>query len=65
MGAGYVALECAGFLHGLKQGGGVTVLVRSMLLRGFDRETVDYVQVGIARQMCVSTMRVSTVWVCV
>lgn len=43
IGAGYVALECGGFIHGLKQGS-VTVLVRSMLLRGFDRETVDYVQ---------------------
>ena len=36
IGAGYVALECAGFINGLKQGG-VTVLVRSMPLRGFDR----------------------------
>ena len=44
IGAGYVALECGGFIHGLKQGS-VTVLVRSMLLRGFDRETVEYVQV--------------------
>ena len=34
--AGYVALECAGFINGLKQGD-VTVLVRSVPLRGFDR----------------------------
>lgn len=40
MGAGYVALECAGFLTGLKNGD-VTVLVRSMPLRGFDRDVVD------------------------
>ena len=36
VGAGYVALECAGFINGLKQGD-VTVLVRSVPLRGFDR----------------------------
>lgn len=43
VGAGYVALECAGFITGLKQGE-VTVLVRSMLLRGFDRDIVEKVQ---------------------
>ena len=36
VGAGYVALECAGFINGLGQGD-VTVLVRSIPLRGFDR----------------------------
>lgn len=40
VGAGYVALECAGFLTGLNQGK-VTVLVRSMMLRGFDRDVVS------------------------
>ena len=44
IGASYVALECAGFLAGIKLD--VTVLVRSILLRGFDqvlhfRITVD------------------------
>lgn len=39
IGAGYVALECGGFLNAL--GCDVTVLVRSMLLRGFDRECCD------------------------
>jgi thioredoxin reductase (NADPH) len=39
VGAGYVALECAGFLTAL--GYSVTVLVRSILLRGFDRECCD------------------------
>lgn len=34
VGASYVALECAGFLTGL--GYPVTVMVRSILLRGFD-----------------------------
>lgn len=43
VGAGYVALECAGFITGLK-GGEVTVLVRSMMLRGFDRQIVEKVR---------------------
>jgi len=34
IGASYVALECAGFLTGL--GYDTTVMVRSILLRGFD-----------------------------
>jgi thioredoxin reductase (NADPH) len=42
LGAGYVALECAGFINGLK-GGEVTVLVRSIPLRGFDRDIVEKV----------------------
>lgn len=42
IGAGYVALECAGFITGLKQGE-VTVLVRSVPLRGFDRDLVEKV----------------------
>jgi thioredoxin reductase (NADPH) len=36
VGASYIALECAGFLTAL--GYDVTVLVRSILLRGFDQE---------------------------
>lgn len=42
VGAGYVALECAGFINGLGQGE-VTVLVRSVPLRGFDRDMVGRV----------------------
>ena len=34
IGASYIALECAGFLTGL--GRDATVMVRSILLRGFD-----------------------------
>jgi pyruvate/2-oxoglutarate dehydrogenase complex dihydrolipoamide dehydrogenase (E3) component len=34
VGASYVALECAGFLKGI--GCDTTVMVRSILLRGFD-----------------------------
>jgi len=38
VGAGYVALECAGFLQAMHLSEQpVTILVRSMLLRGFDR----------------------------
>jgi len=36
VGASYVALECAGFLSNF--GCNTTVLVRSILLRGFDQE---------------------------
>jgi thioredoxin reductase (NADPH) len=39
VGASYISLECAGFLAGL--GLPVTVAVRSILLRGFDRECAD------------------------
>ncbi|RWS08215.1 Thioredoxin reductase 1: cytoplasmic-like protein [Dinothrombium tinctorium] len=41
VGASYVALECAGFLRGL--GLDVTVMVRSILLRGFDQEMAEKV----------------------
>lgn len=34
VGASYIALECGGFLAGL--GYDVTIMVRSILLRGFD-----------------------------
>ncbi len=36
VGASYVALECAGFLHGI--GREVHIFVRSILLRGFDQQ---------------------------
>ncbi|XP_071584703.1 thioredoxin reductase 1, cytoplasmic isoform X3 [Heliangelus exortis] len=39
VGASYVALECAGFLAGL--GLHVTVMVRSILLRGFDQDIAN------------------------
>ncbi|KAM4650769.1 thioredoxin reductase 3 [Discoglossus pictus] len=39
VGASYVALECAGFLAGI--GCDVTVMVRSILLRGFDQEMAN------------------------
>lgn len=39
VGASYISLECAGFLAGY--GIDVTVAVRSILLRGFDRECAD------------------------
>ncbi len=48
VGAGYVALECAGFVAGLNRGlpagrGEVLVLVRSVPLRGFDRDVAERV----------------------
>lgn len=43
IGASYISLECAGFLCGLFQYD-VTVAVRSILLRGFDRESVSHIQ---------------------
>jgi len=39
VGASYVSLECAGFLTGI--GNDVTVMVRSILLRGFDQECAN------------------------
>mmetsp|Transcript_19823 Transcript_19823/g.63755 ORF Transcript_19823/g.63755 Transcript_19823/m.63755 type:complete len:611 (+) Transcript_19823:129-1961(+) len=42
IGAGYIALECGGFLAGL--GYPTTCMVRSILLRGFDRECVDKIE---------------------
>ncbi|XP_053113417.1 thioredoxin reductase 1, cytoplasmic isoform X2 [Hemicordylus capensis] len=41
VGASYVALECAGFLAGL--GLDVTVMVRSILLRGFDQDMANQI----------------------
>ncbi|XP_017492670.1 PREDICTED: thioredoxin reductase 1, cytoplasmic-like [Rhagoletis zephyria] len=42
IGASYVALECAGFLKGI--GNDVTVMVRSIVLRGFDRQCSELVR---------------------
>jgi hypothetical protein len=39
VGASYIALECAGFLHEL--GFDVSIAVRSVLLRGFDQQVRD------------------------
>merc|ERR1712217_581171 len=41
IGASYIALECAGFLAGF--GFDVTVMVRSILLRGFDTQIADMI----------------------
>lgn len=41
IGASYVALECAGFLAGL--GYDTTVMVRSILLRGFDQQVAELI----------------------
>lgn len=42
IGASYIALECGGFLTGL--GFDVSVMVRSMLLRGFDRDCAQRIE---------------------
>ena len=41
IGASYIALECGGFLNGLNYD--VTIMVRSILLRGFDRQMSELV----------------------
>ena len=41
IGASYVSLECAGFLAGI--GLDVTVMVRSILLRGFDQQCAELI----------------------
>jgi len=48
VGASYIALECAGFLHA--QGHDVTVMVRSILLRGFDRQCSEQIGEVMERQ---------------
>lgn len=48
IGASYVALECAGFLNGL--GNSVSVMVRSILLRGFDQQMADLAGQYMAKQ---------------
>jgi len=45
IGASYISLECAGFLAGI--GLDVTVMVRSILLRGFDKEMANLVGEGL------------------
>lgn len=41
VGAGYIGLECAGFLNGL--GYDTTIMVRSIILRGFDQQMANLV----------------------
>lgn len=41
VGASYIALECGGFMHGL--GCDVTIMVRSIFLRGFDQHMANKV----------------------
>lgn len=41
VGAGYIGLECAGFLNGL--GYDATVMVRSVVLRGFDQQMANII----------------------
>lgn len=48
VGASYVALECSGFLNGL--GFDTTVMVRSILLRGFDHQMAEMVGANMAKK---------------
>jgi pyruvate/2-oxoglutarate dehydrogenase complex dihydrolipoamide dehydrogenase (E3) component len=50
VGASYVALECAGFLHHL--GFDTTVMVRSILLRGFDQEVAEQIGADMESSGC-------------
>ena len=55
VGASYIALECAGFLAGL--GLDTTVMVRSILLRGFDRDIADKIGADMEHQHHVKFIR--------
>jgi thioredoxin reductase (NADPH) len=57
VGASYVALECAGFMSGL--GYDVSVAVRSVVLRGFDREMATDVVNGLKEHGTNLLMKVS------
>ena len=47
VGASYISLECGGFLHGV--GKHVKIMVRSILLRGFDQEIAGKIGEHLAR----------------
>lgn len=48
VGASYIALECGGFMHAL--GVDVTIMVRSILLRGFDQQLANKIGDYMASQ---------------
>merc|ERR1739838_155246 len=50
IGASYVALECAGFLQGI--GVDITVMVRSILLQGFDQQIAEKIGQYMAAEGC-------------
>lgn len=58
VGASYVALECAGFLAGL--GFDTTVMVRSILLRGFDQECAEKIGAYMKEESKVKFIRPAT-----
>jgi thioredoxin/glutathione reductase (selenoprotein) len=55
VGASYVALECAGFLRGM--GYDVTVMVRSILLRGFDQDIANKIGEFMEEESKISFIR--------
>lgn len=48
VGAGYIGLECAGFLNGL--GYDATIMVRSIVLRGFDQQMANLIAEEMEQQ---------------
>ncbi|XP_033229784.1 thioredoxin reductase 1, mitochondrial isoform X2 [Belonocnema kinseyi] len=48
VGAGYIGLECAGFLNGM--GFDTTIMVRSIILRGFDQQMANIVAEEMAER---------------
>jgi thioredoxin reductase (NADPH) len=59
VGASYVALECAGFLKGC--GYDTTVMVRSVLLRGFDQQMANLVGKYMKEQSHINFINGATV----
>ncbi|XP_076334922.1 thioredoxin reductase 1, cytoplasmic-like [Tachypleus tridentatus] len=55
VGASYVSLECAGFLRGI--GLDVTVMVRSILLRGFDQDIAEKIGTHMSEQCEIKFIR--------
>jgi thioredoxin reductase (NADPH) len=55
VGASYVSLECAGFLKGI--GLDVTVMVRSILLRGFDQQMANLIGDYMEKQAGIKFIR--------
>ena len=55
VGASYIALECAGFLRGI--GLDVSIMVRSIFLRGFDQEVAGMIGTYMEKQSGIRMMK--------
>ena len=58
VGASYVSLECGGFLAGL--GYDTTIMVRSILLRGFDQQIAERIGVFMEQERKIKFIRGAT-----